>query len=281
MELQQEATLAKEQERSQSQKAKGKRKAAEADLDDDDEMDIDMSFDAVERSEGGSDDGSDVEMNEENADGQEIQPMPVSGGIQDLRDRLHARMAALRRGARGGGDYGEAGSRDELIEERRRQRATLRENRRKETREKIKREADAKGKKGKEQNRNAAPTTKVCPTIFDFSKISLNVYYFYFYKSNNSSSPTTPPPLAPITTLTLQLPTSPSPSSPTLLPRLASKNISRPLPILPKRSHNSLHGRKSWHRCQRINGRIGKRGRNGRRPKLGWKVSRCTMMRVG
>lgn len=174
MELQQEAALAKEQERSQSQKAKGKRKAAEADLDDDDEMDIDMSFDAVERSEGGSDDGSDVEMNEENAEGQEVQPMPVSGGIQDLRDRLHARMAALRRGARGGGgDYGEAGSRDELIEERRRQRATLRENRRKETREKIKREAEAKGKKGKEQIRNAAPTTKVCSASFDFSAISL------------------------------------------------------------------------------------------------------------
>ncbi|KAK7683560.1 hypothetical protein QCA50_013397 [Cerrena zonata] len=164
LELQQEVALAKEQERSPSQKAKGKRKAAEADLDDDNEMDIDMSFDGDDDVEGGSDDGSDVDMGEDGGEGegQDVQPMPMSGGIQDLRDRLHARMAALRRGGRGGGfNNWEAGSRDDLIEERRRQRATLRENRRKETREKIKKEAEAKGKKGtKEKDRTAGPTTK-------------------------------------------------------------------------------------------------------------------------
>lgn len=162
LELQQEAALEKEQERSQSQKAKGKRKAAEADLEDDDEMDVDITFDADDDAEEGSDDGENVDMDEEGGEGQDVQPMPASGGIQELRDRLHARMAALRRGGRGGGyvDW-EASSRDDLIEERRRQRATLRENRRKETREKIKREAEAKGKKGKEKDRTAGPTTKV------------------------------------------------------------------------------------------------------------------------
>lgn len=134
-------------------------------MDDDNEMDIDMSFDGDDDVEGGSDDGSDVDMGEDGGEGegQNVQPMPMSGGIQDLRDRLHARMAALRRGGRGGGfNNWEAGSRDDLIEERRRQRATLRENRRKETREKIKKEAEAKGKKGsKEKDRTAGPTTKV------------------------------------------------------------------------------------------------------------------------
>ena len=78
--------------------------------------------------------------------------MPQSGGIQELRDKLHARMTALRRGNRGstGGDGEEAASRDELIEQRRRQRAELREKRRKETKEKIKREKEARGKQNKE-----------------------------------------------------------------------------------------------------------------------------------
>ena len=48
-------------------------------------------------------------------------PMPATGGISELREKLHAKMAALRRGKRSEG--GEAGSRDELLEERRRQRA--------------------------------------------------------------------------------------------------------------------------------------------------------------
>ena len=97
-------------------------------------------------------------------------PMPASSGISDLREKLHARMAALRRGNRGGGDAdddgdGEAGSRDELLEQRRKQRAEMRERRRKETREKIRREQESRGKKSKdkeaERARHAGPSTKV------------------------------------------------------------------------------------------------------------------------
>ena len=46
----------------------------------------------------------------------------------------------------------EAGSRDELIEERRRQRAALREKRRKETKEKIKRESEARVRRVKRRS---------------------------------------------------------------------------------------------------------------------------------
>ena len=60
--------------------------------------------------------------------------MPISGGIESLREKLHARMSQLRRGG------GEAGDKDDLLEERRRQRAAMREKRRKETREKIRTE---------------------------------------------------------------------------------------------------------------------------------------------
>jgi hypothetical protein len=80
--------------------------------------------------------------------------MPELASISVLREKLHARMAALRRGCTGEED-GEAGDRDELLEERRRQRAAMREKRRKETKEKIRREEEAKGKKGKEKDSRA------------------------------------------------------------------------------------------------------------------------------
>ena len=85
-----------------------------------------------------------------------IVPMPQSGGIEVLRDKLHARMAALRRGGggRAGGIGATASGRDELLEERRRQRAAMREKRRKETKEKIKREEEMKGKKAKEKDKD-------------------------------------------------------------------------------------------------------------------------------
>jgi hypothetical protein len=92
----------------------------------------------------------------------DILPMPVSGGIESLREKLHARMSQLRRGA--GGD------KDDLLEERRRQRAAMRERRRKETREKIRTEEELKGKKSKDkekekrENRDKGNVTKV----FDF-----------------------------------------------------------------------------------------------------------------
>jgi len=96
----------------------------------------------------------------DNAADTNIVPMPESGGIVALREKLHARMAALRRGGGRfghnsnnvqGGATGQAGDRDELLEERRRQRAAMREKRRKETKEKIRREEEAKGKKGRDK----------------------------------------------------------------------------------------------------------------------------------
>lgn len=74
--------------------------------------------------------------------------MPSSGGIAELKEKLHARMLQLRHGGRGHESTGD-GSRDELLEERRAQRAAMRERRRRETREKIRRDEEAKGRKGK------------------------------------------------------------------------------------------------------------------------------------
>lgn len=133
---------------------KGKRKAVEEDSDEDDEdddaMDLDISIPA-----------EDSVVDEDGIS--QLVPLPSNGGIQALRDKLHARMASLRRG---GNRYSyaanrEANSRDELLEERRRQRADMRERRRKETKEKIRREAEERGKKGKEKGRDQGPQTKV------------------------------------------------------------------------------------------------------------------------
>ncbi|KZS96923.1 hypothetical protein SISNIDRAFT_288924 [Sistotremastrum niveocremeum HHB9708] len=106
----------------------------------------------------------DVEMDEDVADEMDVEdsqpvPMPASGGIQELREKLHAKMATVRRGPKIGG---EADSRDELLEQRRKQRATLRENRRRETKEKIRRQNESKGKKKKgQENTNAGPSTQL------------------------------------------------------------------------------------------------------------------------
>ena len=84
----------------------------------------------------------DVDFDDQDDEGgdTEILPMPISGGIGSLREKLHARMSQLRRRA------GEAGDKDDLLEERRRQRGAMRERRRKETREKIRREEGMRGK---------------------------------------------------------------------------------------------------------------------------------------
>lgn len=151
---------------------------------DDEDMNVDAAFkmdadhdgDDASGDSGVGSDEDDEREGEEKGNAEKLVPMPQSGGIQELREKLHARMAALRRG--GGGAHarpgdGEAGSRDELIEERRRHRATLRENRRKETREKKKREEAAKGKKAKEKERNQGPTTKVRSVshLFDLEEL--------------------------------------------------------------------------------------------------------------
>lgn len=125
---------------------KRKRKAAASD--DDDDTDIDVNF--IDNMEGEGDDGvSGLSIDENEV---KVMPMPELGSIAALREKLHARMAALRRsGSKDGGNV-EAGDRDELLEERRRQRAAMREKRRKETKEKIRLEEEAKGKKGKRKD---------------------------------------------------------------------------------------------------------------------------------
>lgn len=136
--------------------SKGKRKAPVSDVEDADEEDIVMDFN-IEQDDGDSDDNKmDSESDDVDVDGTNIVPMPQSGSITALREKLHARMAALRRG---GIQDGEAGDRDELLEERRRQRAAMREKRRKETKEKIRKEEEAKGKKGKgkEKEKDSRP----------------------------------------------------------------------------------------------------------------------------
>lgn len=134
-------------------------------------MDVDIDL--------GNDD--DEEMEEQDAG---ILPMPESGGIETLRDKLHARMAALRRGGNKNGT--EAGDRDELLEERRRQRAAMREKRRKETKEKIRREEEMKGKKSKEKekdkkdSRDKGNLTKVILVLHIYQqKISVNSNQYF------------------------------------------------------------------------------------------------------
>lgn len=81
-------------------------------------------------------------------DDMRLRPMPSSSGIIQLKEKLHSKIAQLRN--RSGG---EAGTKDELLEERRRQRATLRENRRKETRERRRAEKARSESKGKDKDK--------------------------------------------------------------------------------------------------------------------------------
>ncbi|KAJ7095753.1 surfeit locus protein 6-domain-containing protein [Mycena belliarum] len=138
-----------------SASAKGKRKAVAPPSDEDEDedaitMDVDVDL-------GDEDEGVDDEVMED------IVAMPQSGGIEALRDKLHARMAAARRGGGPRYDYVNGNpprdkDKDALLDERRLQRAAMRERRRKETKEKIRREEESKGKgkgnKGKEKGAN-------------------------------------------------------------------------------------------------------------------------------
>ncbi|KAI0772890.1 surfeit locus protein 6-domain-containing protein [Trametes elegans] len=164
LEIQNEALAAREDGAPKPARvsAKGKRKAPAHDSDSDgsDAMHLDAPI--------SDDDGENDEDADEDAmdtDSPPV-PMPESGGIQALRDKLHARMAQLRNKGKGrydGGWGGEPGSRDELLEERRQQRAAMRERRRKETKEKIRREEERRGKgkdKGKEKEKQKGSQTK-------------------------------------------------------------------------------------------------------------------------
>lgn len=86
-----------------------------------------------------------------------IVPLPQSESIETLRSKLHAKIEAIRIKKHGDGD---GNSKDELLEERRLQRAAMRERRRKETKEKIRKEKESRGKT-KEKSKDAAPPTKV------------------------------------------------------------------------------------------------------------------------
>ncbi|KAF8836254.1 SURF6-domain-containing protein [Paxillus ammoniavirescens] len=144
---QNEAALDQEQQKA-AKKSKGKRKAPSpsrsVDLDSDDDA---MQVDGFEGSEGGDAPSLAPEIAEE-----EMVPMPQAESVAVLREKLHARMAALRRG---GAQSSEPGNKDELLEERRLQRAALREKRRKETRERRRAEADTKKEKGQGKDKGS------------------------------------------------------------------------------------------------------------------------------
>ncbi|KIJ16529.1 hypothetical protein PAXINDRAFT_113714 [Paxillus involutus ATCC 200175] len=147
VDLQDEAALDQEQQKP-AKKSKGNRKAPSpspsVDLDSDDDA---MQVDGFEGSEGGDAPSPAPEIAEE-----EMVPMPQAESVAVLREKLHARMAALRRG---GVQSSEPGNKDELLEERRKQRAALREKRRKETRERRRAETDTKKEKGQGKDKGS------------------------------------------------------------------------------------------------------------------------------
>ncbi|KAI0252739.1 surfeit locus protein 6-domain-containing protein [Lactifluus subvellereus] len=104
----------------------------------------------------------DLESNSEE-DAAPVVPLSRPESIETLRAKLHAKIDAMRSKKLGGG---EGSSKDELLEERRLQRAALRERRRKETKAKIKREKESRGK-SKEKPRETAPPTKTQLLVTD------------------------------------------------------------------------------------------------------------------
>lgn len=98
----------------------------------------------------------------------DLKPMPEAGGIEVLREKLHTKIALLRRGRP---MNEEAGDKDDLLEERRRQRAAMRERRRRETKEKIRREEEMKAKKTKVKEKKHRDVAKVGFPHFIYSHI--------------------------------------------------------------------------------------------------------------
>jgi hypothetical protein len=122
--------------------AKGKGRVLPGSEDEIDQMDVDV-------------DVEDMQSEVDEAD-MNFKPMPDAGGIEALREKLQTKIALLRRAGRP--MNGEAGDKDDLLEERRRQRAAMRERRRKETKDKIRREEEMKGKKTKGKERRDTGT---------------------------------------------------------------------------------------------------------------------------
>lgn len=127
-----------------SAKNKGKQKAAQ-DLADSDDPDVDMA-----------------DLSDDPAAGDDAisstKPMPSYESISTLRSKLHARIDSFKRDR---GAPGEPDSRDELLEEQRRKRGLLRENRRQATRERKRKEEAGKPKKPAVQDRDKGHQTKV------------------------------------------------------------------------------------------------------------------------
>lgn len=95
----------------------------------------------------------------------EITPMPSVQGIQALRDKLHAKMGQVRRNRTGN----QPETKDELLEERRRQRGLMRDRRRKETKEKIRLEKEVKEKKdGKGDKKSGQHKVSAPPKVGRF-----------------------------------------------------------------------------------------------------------------
>ena len=120
-----------------------------------------MDLDGVER----LDDDDDEQKSTALGASDEMVPMPQVESITVLKGKLHARMVSLRRP---GAQNDEPGDRDELLEERRKQRAVLREKRRKETKERKKAEAEGRNDKGKSREKDSKSkpaSTKVRPFI--------------------------------------------------------------------------------------------------------------------
>ena len=98
-------------------------------------------------------------------------PMGTGGSISEIRAKLHAKIASFRNGRRA---EDEAGSKDELLEMRR-QRATIREQRRRKTKEKKEEEKEAKKKgKGKHASGNTSKVRKPSSSIR--SDLNLNLF---------------------------------------------------------------------------------------------------------
>ena len=122
-------------------------------------MDVD-----VDLTDGSSAENEDPVDDDGNDDDDEIVPMPPADSISALRAKLHAKIASIRNKGRTPAGGSGAGSKDELLEERRLQRAAMRERRRRETREKIRLEEERRGKgKGKEKEKEKAKD-KAVPT---------------------------------------------------------------------------------------------------------------------
>ncbi|TFK22432.1 SURF6-domain-containing protein [Coprinopsis marcescibilis] len=142
---QQKSILEIQAEYAKSKSLKGAADSSDVSDDEDEDVDMEVQFDNDNDSE--DDDDNVDENNDEDDD--DLVPMPsAEGGIAVLRQKLHDKIDRLRN--RNRGTWYEASSKDELLEERRQQRAALRERRRKETRERLRRESELrKSKSGK------------------------------------------------------------------------------------------------------------------------------------